>query len=48
MKQALGPIATNRHLILKMQSPLMQRKTTCEKHDLTAVWKELINELAGH
>ena len=31
---ALGPTATNRHLISEMRSLPLRRKTTCEKHDL--------------
>ena len=41
-KAGIGSHCYNRHLI----SPLW-RKTTYKKHDLEAVWKELIDELAG-
>ena len=46
IKRAWSPNATNMHLISYMRSLSMWCKTTFEKYDLEAVWKELIDELA--
>ena len=47
IKRVLDPTATNRHLISLIWSRPLQCKTTSKKHDIEAVWKELIDELAG-